>query len=127
MKRPRLSKQWRTNGRKQRPTSPEQDALACASLFVVMYIESWREIDEHCTGHQAADGSGKLPNGPVELAVMNEITGAYAARVLERAERLGLTREQLEAGEAFVQRMPVRKIREDYPKALRVIGGRLSP
>lgn len=106
--------------------TPESAALAAASLFVVFNIECERYDKTICTGVPAADGSGVMPLNTTELGVTSRHASKLAAELLGRAERLGLNRAMLEAGEAFVMRMPYAKVTADYRHALRVIGGSLD-
>lgn len=116
---------FRAHGRKG-TTSPEQDALAAAALFVVLHIECERYDRAVCTGLPAADGSGVMPRTTTEMG----ITAAHAAqvgeRLLDRAVALGIPGKVLTAAEAFVQRMPYGQVEADYVTALRIIGGPLS-
>jgi hypothetical protein len=122
---PRTHKGFRLEGRKGL-TTPQQDALAAAALFIVYNIECERFDKTVCTGVPCADGSGRMPLNTTELGITSEFAAHLAANLLTRAERFGLTREELEAGDAFVQRMPYEKVVADYAQALRVIGGALD-
>lgn len=106
--------------------SPVQDALAAAALFIVYHIECERFDKTVCTGVLAIDGSGRMPLNTTEMGIIVRHAERVGARLLERAARLGLSKEVLEAGEAFVKRMPYAKVEADYAQALSVIGGSLD-
>jgi hypothetical protein len=116
----------RRYGRKGAPTSPEQDALAAASLFVVFNIECEKYDRTICTGVPAADGSGIMPRNTTELAITARHASALSAVLLDRARRLGLGAKTLQAAEAFVMRMPYATVEAEYARALAVIGGSLD-
>ncbi len=107
--------------------APAADALCAASLFVVFNIECERFDRTVCTGVPAEDGSGVMPLNTTQLGITSRHASALAAELLTRAERLGLSKPVLEAGEAFVMRMPYPVVESEYGRALRVIGGPLDP
>jgi hypothetical protein len=116
---------FRAGGRKAVST-PEQDALAAAALFIVYHVECERYDKNVCTGGPAADGSGTMPGNVVETGIIVRHANLVGAELLRRAERLGLSRATLEAGEAFVKRMPYARVETDYAQALQIIGGPLD-
>ncbi len=113
---------FRVFGRKG-VSGPEQDALAAASLFVVYHIECERFDKTVCTGQVTDDG--RLPRDAVETGLISKHAKLVANELRRRANELGLSKPMLEAGDAFVNRMPYAKVEADYPTALRVIGGSL--
>jgi hypothetical protein len=116
---------FRAGGRKAVST-PEQDALAAAALFIVYHVECERFDKTICTGLPATDGSGTMPRTATETGIIARHAARVGARLLERADRLGLSRAVLEAGEAFVKRMPYAQVEADYANALLVISGPLD-
>ena len=107
-------------------TNPEQAALASAALFIVLNVECERFDKTVCTGQPALDGSGVMPADITEMGIISTHSAQVGERLLERAGRLGLGKAILEAGEAYVQRMPYARVEADYQTALRVIGGSLA-
>lgn len=116
---------FRAGGRKAL-SSPAQDALAAAALFIVYNIECERFDKTVCTGLPAADGSGRMPLNTTETGIIVQHAELVIKELLQRAARLGLDKAALQAGEEFVKRMPYAKVEADYATALRIIGGPLD-
>ncbi len=107
-------------------SSPAQDALAAAALFIVYNVECERFDKTVCTGVLAEDGSGRMPLNTTETGIIAQHAGLVVKELLQRAARLGLSKDILQAGEEFVKRMPYAKVEADYAQALRIIGGPLD-
>lgn len=107
-------------------SDPLSDARAAVALFIVFNVECERYDKTVCTGLPAADGSGIMPRNTTEAGLMVRRASALGDVLLARANRLGLSKAVLEAAETFVQAMPYARVVDDYPAALRVIGGPLD-
>lgn len=103
-------------------TSPEQQALAAASLFVVLHVECEKFDRGVCTGLPAADGSGIMPRTTTEMGIVAAHAAEVVLRLRERAERLGIPEAVLQAAEKFVQRMPYAKVEAGYRQAVGLVG-----
>lgn len=115
----------RAHGRKAM-SSPEQDALAAAALWIVYHVECERYDETICTGQPAHDGSGIMPLNATETGIIGRHAAQVSVQLIARANRLGLSQDVVEAAEQFVMRMPYGKVQSDYATALRLIGGSLT-
>ena len=113
----------RAHGRKGL-TSPEQDALTAAALWIVFHVQCEEYDVGICTGQRAGDGSGVMPRNATETGIIARHAGQVSMRLVERANRLGLSMAIVQAAEQYVQRMPYGVVERDYPQALLLIGGR---
>lgn len=105
-------------------TSPEQDAVTAAALWIVFHIECERYDETVCTGQPALDGSGIMPRNATETGIIAGHAAQIGTLLVERAQRLGLSLAMVAAAEQFVQRMPYGAVDRDYVRALQIIGGR---
>ncbi len=106
--------------------SAEQAAVASVALWIVHTVDCAAYARRTLTGPPT---SAKEP-GPANAAetkMVYDYACALTERLHERAKHWGLTVSEIDAGRDFVQHMPWPLMIADYPQALSVVGGRLSP
>lgn len=106
------------------PRSPQlTDEDVATALFTVFHIECGKYDDGICTGGECADGSGKVPANARETELVKRNTERLAALLLERAERLGISKAALTVGDSRALGAPYDRLIQQYPTALSIIGG----
>ena len=106
------------------PRSPQlSDEDVATALFTVFHVECEQYDSAICTGGYCADGSGRVPATLRETELVKRNTERLAALLLERAERLGISRKALTVGDARALGVAYEQILKFYPKALSIIGG----
>lgn len=123
-KKPKLRRDFQLDPRLTLISRSVKAVDVAVALFTVYHVECENYDRSVCTGPRMNDGV--MPANGHERKLIGKHAAGLAARVLERAERLGLNRKQLEAGDEAVQSMPYARVEADYERAKALIGGTLE-